>query len=122
MADKTSKQNKPSIERIVGEQLSAVVFVQDYLQLQFDGPCLTLLTWPIVKTGGGRFEYGMPKYRDVLCECIAKIVTQAQIKESEEISIQFDNGSALLISLRPEHNSSAETAILTNNPEEIWVW
>jgi hypothetical protein len=38
----SNHQEVQTLSRIVGEQLSAVVFVQDYLQLQFDGPTLTL--------------------------------------------------------------------------------
>ena len=33
---------------MVGQELSAVEFVQDYLQLRFDGPVLTLFEWPDV--------------------------------------------------------------------------
>lgn len=38
------------LQCLIGEQLSAVVFVQDYVQLQFDGYQLTTYTTPLVET------------------------------------------------------------------------
>ncbi len=40
------------IERIVGEQLCAVSFVQDYVEFHFDGPVIRALAAPIVKEDG----------------------------------------------------------------------
>ena len=37
-------------QRLVGEQLSVVCFVQDYLQLESDGYKLTTYTTPLVET------------------------------------------------------------------------
>jgi hypothetical protein len=31
-----------ALKQLIGEQLSSIEFVQDYLQLRFDGPCLTV--------------------------------------------------------------------------------
>ena len=39
-------------EQIIGEQLGAVTFVQDYVQLAFDGPGITALT-PITVVSDG---------------------------------------------------------------------
>jgi hypothetical protein len=40
-----------SLQVIVGAQLSAVTFVQDYVQLHFDGPRLTAFSHPVVRLG-----------------------------------------------------------------------
>lgn len=107
---------------IVGEQLSAVVFVQDYVQLQFDGPVITAITVPTVTVAGVTFRWGMPRYRDMLCERIGKIVHAASINEGQEIRIEFDETSSISISLSPESYRAAEAALFHNGPENMWVW
>jgi hypothetical protein len=116
------KQNTEPLKPIVGRQLSAVVFVQDYVQLQFDGPSLTAITWPVVTTENTEYAYGQPLYRDILCERITKAVHSASIKEGEEIRINFNDGSVITISLKPDSYSAAEAAIFADGPENTWVW
>lgn len=117
-----NKGKEDPLRPIVGRQLSAVVFVQDYVQLQFDGPGLTAITWPAVVVGNTKYEYGRPGYRDALCERIATIVSSTSVKEGEEIRIDFNDDSVLLISLKPENYSGAEAAIFHNGTEDTWVW
>ena len=87
---------------IVGEQLSAVVFVQDYLQLQFDGPGLTLLTPVSVRSSSGSVvrerEAG---WRDALCAQITRIVQAVRVADGDLI-VNFTDGSAICASIRPE--------------------
>jgi hypothetical protein len=42
---------KRSLQMLIGEQLSAVTFVQDYLQLHFDSPRLTVFSHAVVMHG-----------------------------------------------------------------------
>ena len=63
-----------SLQVIVGEQLSAVTFVQDYVQLHFDGPRLTVFSHAVVISGDKTFHWGKPGFRDALCNSIAKKV------------------------------------------------
>ena len=42
-------------------------FVQDYLQLRFDAPLLTLYAWPHVLLREFSVAYGEPEYRNALC-------------------------------------------------------
>src|ERR1700686_1222650 len=55
------------LEKIVGEQLSSVEFVQDYVQLHFDGPTITAFVWPTLNLGGNIMCFGDAGYRDALC-------------------------------------------------------
>lgn len=116
------KQQTEPLKPIVGRQLSAVVLVQDYVQLQFDGPTLTAITWPVVTVGSSEYEYGRPLYRDMLCERITKVVHSAFVNEGEEIRIDFNDGSVISVSLKPETYSAAEAAIFNDGPENTWVW
>jgi hypothetical protein len=47
---------KEALEEILDSQLSAVTFVMDYVQFEFDGPRLTAVTWPTVLLGDRLFR------------------------------------------------------------------
>jgi hypothetical protein len=113
--------DKQPLDILIGEQMSAVVFVRDYVQLVFDGPGLTAVTPPVVEVGQASSRWGDPGYRDKLCELIGKTVRHAQIVDTEEITIKFDDDSSIRISLRPEDYITAEAAIFSHG-ERLWVW
>jgi hypothetical protein len=107
---------------LIGHQLSSVEFVQDYLQLRFDGPCLTAVTHPRVRVGQRWLEWGKPGYRDQLCDRIGKVVTRAVISEGQEVCLEFDDGACITISLSPDDYRAAEAVILDNEDQGCWVW
>ena len=51
MSHQVNQIPEPPLSVLIGHQLSSVEFVQDYLQLRFDGPCLTAVTHPRVRVG-----------------------------------------------------------------------
>jgi len=116
------EQNPNPLKVLAGSQLSAVVFVQDYIQLQFDGPGLTVLTKSSVRVMNQSFEWGKQGYRDALCERIGKLVRQASTIPEQEIKIEFEDGSSISISLNPKDYRTAEAAIFNNPPNPTVVW
>jgi hypothetical protein len=112
MANAAEEKDKPNFLTVIqGRQLSAVVFVQDYVQLQFDGPGLSAYTLPVVVFGERHLEPGSPGYRDGLCGQITKRVRRAYLEEGRRFQIDFEDGSAIVISLRTEDR---------HGPEAIW--
>jgi hypothetical protein len=110
---------------IKGEQLSAVTFVQDYVQLHFDGPVLTAFTAPVVTAGNTALRWGEPGYRDMLCGRIAHIVRDAFVEEGDQIRVEFDDDSVISISLRYEDfaEGQAEAATFADDLRKRWeVW
>ena len=91
-----------SLQMLIGGQLSAVTFVQDYLQLHFDGPRLTVFSHAVVMRGSMILHWGKPGFRDALCNNIAKKVTAAQVTYGESIAIRFADGSTIQISLKDD--------------------
>jgi hypothetical protein len=87
---------------LIGEQLSAVKLVQDYLQLYFDGPRLTVFSHAVVRVGNQTFPGGKPGFRDALCNNIAKKVTAAQVAYGDSIAISFADGSMIKISRKDD--------------------
>ena len=96
------------MDTIVGEQLSSVEFVQDYLQLHFDGPTLTVFVWPIVRSTVREARWGQPGYKDELCARIGHKVSKAGLREGEAVIILFEDSGEIVISLRPEDRVGPE--------------
>src|SRR5437763_16088370 len=94
------------LNTIVGEHLSSVEFVLDYVQLRFDGPCLTVNAPFLVTVMGTRYKQGSPGYRDSLCERIGHAVRRAFTVDDEKIVIEFHGHSEIEISLKPEERIS----------------
>ena len=90
------------VSTIVGQELVAVEFVQDFLQLRFDGPLLTLFEWPHVMATEASMAFGEPGYRDALCAQIGEEVTAAALEEGDALTIEFANGMVIGLSLRME--------------------
>jgi hypothetical protein len=105
-----------------GRQLSSVEFVQDYLQLRFDGPCLTLLTWPRVIDDRKVFGFNDPGYRDALCALIGQLIAQVSFSQDHsKLIIAFENESGLEISLHENDPSILEAVKFDNTDGEWWV-
>jgi hypothetical protein len=106
---------------IEGEQLSAVTFVQDYLQLHFDGPTLTAVTRPIVITGDASFEFEGPGYRDQLCALIGQVVSRAYVRPADRLQIDFRDRASLIVSLKSEAYRAGEAIIFSDGKNEQWA-
>jgi hypothetical protein len=96
------------LDDIVGAQLSSVEFVQDYVQLHFDGPTLTALVLPTVHLSGRNVRFGDYGYRDELCARIGRKVVLAELIDSIGVTVRFDDGAEINISLRPEDSVGPE--------------
>jgi hypothetical protein len=90
------------ISDILGEELVAVEFVQDYLQLRFEAPLLTLYSWPHVLLSEFSIAYGEPEYRNALCSLIGEKVEQATLEDGDSLTLKFENDTVLALSLREE--------------------
>lgn len=97
-----------SFRKIEGEQLGAVTFVQDYLQLHFDGPYINVYVPMGVSVGGVTTQSGSVQFRNALCGQIAKRVRKVSFQEAESLNLSFDDGSQIAISLRAEDYSGPE--------------
>ena len=103
------------VTAILGQELVAVEFVQDFVQLRFEGPRFTLYAWPHVLLSDFSVAYGEPEYRNALCAQIGQTVAEASLEEGERLTIELESGTVLAVSLReedidgPESGSYSET-------------
>ncbi len=103
------------VSAVIGEELKAVEFVEDFLQLRFEVPLFTLYNWPHVLLRDFSVASGEPEYRNALCAQIGEKVVQASLEEGDALTIEFENGTVFGLSLReedvdgPESGSYSET-------------
>jgi hypothetical protein len=90
------------VSAVIGEELKAVEFVEDFLQLRFDDPLFRLYAWPHVLLTDFSVAYGEPEYRNALCAQIGEKVVQASLEEGDALTIEFENGTVFGLSLREE--------------------
>ena len=108
---------------LVGEKLSSVTFVMDYVQLDFDGNGFTFYIWPRVTNEITEYRFGDQFYRDKLCSLITKIVTSVSAVENQEMTIFFDNGNKLSLSLDSTNpDIIAEIAVFTDTNKKSYVF
>lgn len=96
------------ITAIDGAELSSVEFVQNFLILKFEGPTLTLYTWPEVFREEGSYAFGEPEYRNWLCALIGDTVKACTLEEGLALEIEFESGNTLRASLREEDLEAPE--------------
>ena len=107
------------ISAIEGEDLKAVEFVEDYLQLRFGAPLLRLYDWPHVLLPDFSVAFGEPEYRNALCAQIGETVTTAMLEEDDALTIEFGNGIVFGLSLREEDVDGPESGSYSATGDEV---
>ena len=97
------------ISAIEGEELKSVAFVEDFLELRFGTPLLTLYDWPHVLLPDFSVAYGEPEYRNALCAQIGEMVATASLVEDNALTIELGNGVVFGLSLREEDVDGPES-------------
>jgi hypothetical protein len=110
-----------ALHELKDRALSSVEFVQDYVQLRFDGPCLTAYNLPAITLQESTVSWGEPRYRDLLCQQIGRRVQAAEVIDGEHVSLKFEEDAVLKISLRTQDYRGPEALQFISNPNCIWV-
>lgn len=97
------------ISALEGQELTAVEFVADFLRLRWDGPLLTLYAWPHVLLADFSIAFGEPEYRNALCSQIGEIVGTAKLEELDSLTVEFESGTVIALSLREEDLDGPES-------------
>ena len=106
---------------ILGEQLSSVEFVQDYLQLHFDGSTLTCYSWPKILVDFNSYEIFDNGYRDAICKIIGCKIDKIYLNEKKSLSILFDKEYQIILNLfRDESNQDLPEFAYFTDTENNW--
>lgn len=84
---------------LIGEKLSSVTFVMDYMQVDFDGNRFTFYIYPTVTIENVNYNFGDAFYRDKLCSLITKTVQEVIVIQNENLTIKFHDSNKLTLSL-----------------------
>lgn len=93
-------------------------FVMDYLQFDFDGNRLTVLTKPEVE----RCNADIPNFRDRLCDLIASEVTSVEEVAGKAVHVGFGDTGRLTILLDSDSRAQVEAAYLSVRQKTVWTW
>ena len=116
----TNQTLADALGNLAGHALSSVEFVADYVQLRFDGPTLTAYSAPTVSWGSESHVWGEPGYRDALCRQIGCRIERTAV-DDQQVSIAFESGATVLISLRDDDYRGPEALQLLLDKDRIWV-
>jgi hypothetical protein len=105
------RQEPGPLGAIIGAKLSAITFVLDYWQLQFDGPSINVLTRLEVRAKGSIFRDGDDQFRNVICGQIGKIVLQVEFEQPQAFTVIFEDSSSISVSLKWEDYRGPEAMI-----------
>jgi hypothetical protein len=110
-------------DRLGGHRLSAVIFVMDYVQFDFDGQRFSPYVWPDVEIDDELPSLGQSGYRDSLCSFITHGVESVEEAPGSGVVIEFDTG-AIRLSPREADLTGPEIALFNAaRPDPFWlVW
>jgi hypothetical protein len=109
-------------QQIIGEQLSGVTFVMDYVQLQFNPPpTINVYTPSTVFSSGGKWTSGDDQFRNMLCGQIGKLVKSVAIQDEEAFRITFEDDSVISISLKPSDYVGPEAVEFIGRDKTGWL-
>lgn len=115
--------NHAGLQQLLGRELSSVEFVRGYVQMRFDGPCLSAYTMPTIETPSGVvIGPASPGYADALVAGIGRIVESAKHEDGESIVVRFFAGPTVRVSLRDSDRKVVEAATLVTDGRTIWTW
>src|SRR5688572_14280128 len=115
-------ENNHAVFKIFGmKELSAVTFIRDYVQLQFDGPYINAYVWPRVSVQTGVFDLGTSGYRDVLCAQINKVIEKIVEESDVRLLLFFTDRSQIEISLREVDRRTPDAVMLQDGTGQHWT-
>ena len=113
------------IQEVVGEALSAVSFVHDYLELHFDGKVIRAFSPPTVISSGRAFSSDASGWRDALCDLIGRKVREVAIQAAPDarLLLRFLEGAEIEVGLSISGRVGPEALHYVpgdNQPIEVW--
>jgi hypothetical protein len=115
--------NTTGLNDLIGEQLSGVAFVQDYVEFHYDGKILRSLAAPSVTIAGDSSTFPQRGSRDAFCSLIGHIVEGIRVEEGDRIEVKFAENAVITVPLGPSARTGPEAAHFVpgeNQPIEVW--
>jgi hypothetical protein len=102
----------PPFEQLIGDELSGVTFVRDYIQLQFDPPpIMNILTPMIIESSGSQIAQSDVAFPNAIISQIGKLVSDLEYDPENYLRIVFSDSSKITISLKQQDYVGPEAII-----------
>lgn len=108
---------------LIGEPVSAVAFVTDYVELHFNGPIFRCIADPTVTCGLSQFTFPEPGFRDAICSLIGERPVEVEVIDDVRITLRFARGCTLSVPLDADSARGGESAHFVggrNEPVQVW--
>lgn len=110
------------LAELVGEELAQVVFVRDYVQLNFDGPPLSLLVWPRISRSGTVLRRSDRGYADALVDLIGLRLSEVDEILDLGLVLRFAETARLSMPLDGSEAKGPELAMFDGAESGLMVW
>jgi hypothetical protein len=108
---------------LVGKQVSAICFVRDYVDVQFDGPILRCFSGPIIRLEEREWVFPQTGSRDALCTLIGQDVESMELDDDVRLSLRFSTNRELIVPLDQASRTGPEAmqfVPIIGGPSQIW--
>ena len=116
-----NKTEHELLQVLIDQQLTAVTFLLDYLNLGFNTSYLTIISKPIIMSSDKKFDSASPDFCNQLLKCIGMKVEKVHIKTNNHMIINFNNGYKFFLSLKPEDYIAGEAMIYKDDSGHWWA-
>lgn len=105
------------VQGVVGEYLSSVTFVMDYLQLGFSDYGFNMYSWPALVIANKTLVHTNVGYKDALCSLIGETLTRIDEYLDTGLTLEFKNGASISLPLRVGRDSPGPEVAEFHGPE-----
>lgn len=108
---------------LVGEEISAICFVRDYVEIHFDGPILRSLSNPLTCDHGTEHRFPEHGSRDALCRLIGSTVREVTLEEHRALRVATFDDCEITILLDAMNRDAPEAMHFVpqmNGPIQVW--
>ena len=110
------------ISDLVGEEISTVAFVRDYVEFHFDGPILRSIANPFVSVDGKEYRFPNSGSRDALCQMIGSTVQAVRVEKDHICELTTSNNCRITIPLDVANLRGGEAMHFISEADDIQVW
>lgn len=109
-----------SLQKLAGETLTAITFIEGSYQLIFEEAYLIAYTPLRLQILESTYISSLTEYQAVFEEQLGKTIQSAGIIEAQELFVDFEDGTRILILLHTPERVGAETVWFNYN-QGSWV-
>lgn len=117
------------LAKLVGHELDMVSFVRDYVELRVNYSILRALTGPTGCIDGINWRLSDEGSADRLRRYIGLTVSAVQVVDDDHITLIFESGDRIDVSLRPDDRLGPEAAHFVPAAQDgrpdaaaMWIW